>query len=111
MTRTKNNDNTFTGVFMGSVKEPGAEKEEHGLFGYNSGQRTITLNSEDGSARFGKAGAGQIIIDPTQNTAQLKSGDYVPAEYVYEAFDTMPKTHENHENGERLGSINSFLTA
>ena len=78
---TKNNDNTFTGVFMGSVKEPGAEKEEHGLFGYNSGQRTITLNSEDGSARFGKAGAGQIIIDPTQNTAQLKSGDYVPAEY------------------------------
>ena len=78
---TKNNDNTFTGVFMGSVKEPGAKKEEHGLFGYNSGQRTITLNSEDGSARFGKAGAGQIIIDPTQNTAQLKSGDYVPAEY------------------------------
>ena len=78
---TKNDDNTFTGVFMGSVKEPGAEKEEHGLFGYNSGQRTITLNSEDGSARFGKAGAGQIIIDPTQNTAQLKSGDYVPAEY------------------------------
>ena len=78
---SKNDDNTFTGVFMGSVKEPGAEKEEHGLFGYNAGQRTITLNSEDGSARFGKAGAGQIIIDPTQDTAQLKSGDYVPAEY------------------------------
>ena len=78
---SKNDDNTFTGVFMGSVKEPGAEKEEHGLFGYNAGQRTITLNSEDGSARFGKAGAGQIIIDPTQETAQLKSGDYVPAEY------------------------------
>ena len=78
---TKNEDNTFTGVFMGSVKEPGAEKEEHGLFGYNAGQRTITLNSEDGSARFGKAGAGQIIIDPTQDTAQLKSGDYMPAEY------------------------------
>lgn len=78
---SKNDDNTFTGVFMGSVKEPGAEKEEHGLFGYNAGQRTITLNSEDGSARFGKTGAGQIIIDPTQDTAQLKSGDYVPAEY------------------------------
>ena len=78
---SKNDDNTFTGVFMGSVKEPGAAKEEHGLFGYNAGQRTITLNSEDGSARFGKAGAGQIIIDPTQDTAQLKSGDYVPAEY------------------------------
>lgn len=78
---SKNDDNTFTGVFMGSIKEPGAEKEEHGLFGYNAGQRTITLNSEDGSARFGKTGAGQIIIDPTQDTAQLKSGDYMPAEY------------------------------
>ena len=78
---SKNDDNTFTGVFMGSVKEAGAEKEEHGLFGYNAGQRTISLNSEDGSARFGKAGAGQIVIDPTQNTAQLKSGDYIPAEY------------------------------
>ena len=73
---SKNDDNTFTGVFMGSVKEPGAEKEEHGLFGYNAGQRTITLNSEDGSARFGKAGAGQIIIDPATGEALLTSGNY-----------------------------------
>ena len=72
----KNEDNTFTGVFMGSIKEPGAEKEEHGLFGYNSGQRTITLNSEDGSARFGKTGAGQIIIDPSTGEALLTSGNY-----------------------------------
>ena len=75
----KNEDNSFTGVFMGSVKEPGAEQEEHGLFGYNAGQRTISLNSEDGSARFGKTGAGQIIIDPTTGAAQLKSGNYIPA--------------------------------
>ena len=73
---TKNDDNTFTGVFMGSVKEPGAEKEEHGLFGYNAGQRTITLNSEDGSARFGKAGAGQIVINPSTGEALLTSGNY-----------------------------------
>lgn len=77
----KNADNSFTGVFMGSVKEPGAEQEEHGLFGYNAGQRTISLNSEDGSARFGKTGAGQIVIDPKTGTAQLKSGNYTPAEY------------------------------
>ena len=76
---SKNDDNTFTGVFMGSVKEAGADKEEHGLFGYNAGQRTISLNSEDGSARFGKAGAGQIVIDPTTGSAQLKSGNYIPA--------------------------------
>ena len=73
---TKNDDNTFTGVFMGSVKEPGAKKEEHGLFGYNAGQRTITLNSEDGSARFGKAGAGQIVINPSTGEALLTSGNY-----------------------------------
>ena len=73
---SKNEDNTFTGVFMGSVKEAGAEKEEHGLFGYNAGQRTITLNAEDGSARFGKAGAGQIVIDPATGEAILTSGNY-----------------------------------
>lgn len=73
---SKNEDNTFTGVFMGSVKEPGATKEEHGLFGYNAGQRTITLNSEDGSARFGKVGKGQIIIDPSTGEALLTSGNY-----------------------------------
>ncbi|MBQ9731092.1 MAG: collagen-like protein, partial [Bacilli bacterium] len=73
---SKNEDNTFTGVFMGSVKEPGAEKEEHGLFGYHNGQRTITLNSEDGSARFGKTGLGQIVIDPTTEEAVIRSGVY-----------------------------------
>ena len=73
---SKNDDNTFTGVFMGSVKEPGAEKEEHGLFGYNAGQRTISLNSEDGSARFGSTSGGQIIIDPSTGSALLKSGNF-----------------------------------
>ena len=69
----KNEDNSFTGVFMGSVKEAGKEKEEYGLFGYNAGQRTIALNSEDGSARFGVAGGGQIVIDPSTGSAVLKT--------------------------------------
>lgn len=72
----KNEDNSFTGVFMGSVKEAGKEKEEYGLFGYNAGQRTIALNSEDGSARFGVAGGGQIVIDPSTGSAVLKSGNF-----------------------------------
>ena len=76
----KNEDGTFSGVFIGSVKESGAKKEEHGLFGYGSGQRTITLNSEDGSARFGKSGLGQIVIDPSANQALITSGDYNEAE-------------------------------
>lgn len=73
----KNQDNSFTGVFMGSVKEAGKSKEEYGLYGYNAGERTIALNAEDGSARFGKAGMGQIVLDPTDNTATLKSSGYV----------------------------------
>ena len=72
----KNEDNTFTGVFMGTIKEAGAEEVETGLFGYNSGERTIALNAEDGSAEFGKRGAGQIRIDPSTNEALLTSGNY-----------------------------------
>ena len=72
----KNEDNTFTGVFMGSVKEAGADKIETGLFGYSAGQRTITLNSENGSAAFGATGSGQIIIDPSTGAALLRSGNF-----------------------------------
>lgn len=63
----KNNDNSFTGILMGEVKEAGKSKVETGLFGYSAGQRSIFLNAEDGSAIFGTAGdedGGQIIIKP-----------------------------------------------
>lgn len=72
----KNADNSFTGVFMGSIKEQGEEKKEYGLFGYNKGQRTISLNSEDGSARFGATGKGQIVIDPSTGRALIESGNF-----------------------------------
>ena len=64
---------------MGTVAEAGAEKTETGLFGYNDGTRTITLSAEDGSARFGSEGAGQIIIDPNdgpEGHAYLRSGNF-----------------------------------
>lgn len=73
---TKNDDNSFTGVFMGTVKETGMSASEHGLFGYSHGERTISLNAEDGSARFGRTGLGQIVIDPTSNEAVIRSGVY-----------------------------------
>lgn len=73
---TKNDDNSFTGVFMGTVKEAGMIASEHGLFGYSGGERTITLSASDGSARFGKTGAGQIVIDPSTGEALLTSGNY-----------------------------------
>lgn len=73
----KEEDNTFTGVLMGSVKESGANDIEQGLFGYNQGKRTIFLDANTGKAEFGKAGAARIILDPTSNKAQLYSGNYV----------------------------------
>lgn len=72
----KNSDNSFTGVFMGEVKETDKKETEYGLFGYNAGERTITLSSTDGSARFGKTGSGQIIIDPSSGEALLTSGNF-----------------------------------
>lgn len=72
----KESDNSFTGVFMGSVNEAGSKEIETGLFGYNKGERTIELNSKDGSAKFGKEGQGQIILDPSTNKAIIESGNY-----------------------------------
>lgn len=63
---TKNSDNEFTGVLMGQVKNVSGttSKSDIGLFGYANGERSFFLNSENGSAIFGKAGNGQIVIDP-----------------------------------------------
>ena len=40
-------------------------KKETGLMGLSHGERSFFLNSEDGSAVFGKNGSGQIKITPT----------------------------------------------
>ena len=71
----KEDDNSYTGVFMGSVKKAGATQLETGLFGYNKGEQTIKLDAETGSASFGKSGSGQIIIDPTEG-AKIRGGNY-----------------------------------
>lgn len=60
----KENDNSFTGVVMGSKATSGG-KTETGLFGFNKGQQTIKLDAETGKSEFGAKGAGQIILDPT----------------------------------------------
>ena len=74
----KNNDNTFTGIVMGVKQENSgsASGQQIGLFGYSSGLQSIFLNAKDGSATFGVAGTGQIIMDPSNNTAVIKSGNY-----------------------------------
>ena len=75
-------DNSFTGVLMGKVKEAGKSFYDIGILGYNHGQRTIFLDSEDGSATFGKLGNGQIILDPKTDKAMIYSyGFWKPNSY------------------------------
>lgn len=73
-------DNTFTGVIIGTREDYGEKKEpETGLFGYNHGAQTLFLNAQDGSALFGAAGQGQIVIKPGTEenaSATITGGDY-----------------------------------
>lgn len=70
---SKDDNNNFTGILIGETKYN--NKIENGLLGYNKGQRTIFLNSKNGSAIFGKNGKGQIVIDPDQS-ALLYSNNF-----------------------------------
>jgi hypothetical protein len=72
----KNSDNSFTGIVMGEVKETNQASADVGLLGYAEGKRSIFLDANTGTATFGVNGKGQIIIDPSDNKAELKSGNY-----------------------------------
>lgn len=71
----KNSDNSFTGVFMGDVKDSSGN-DSIGFMGYHYGARSIFLDAETGKAQFGKQGKSQIVLDPTSDKAQLYSGNY-----------------------------------
>lgn len=71
----KNADNTFTGLLMGKVSEMGIS-EKIGLIGLYNGIQTIFLDSKTGKAEFGRAGGGQIILDPSTDQAIIKSGNF-----------------------------------
>ena len=73
----KENDNSFTGVIIGKVKETNQSGDDIGLIGYAKGVRSIFLDARTGKAVFGANGKGQITIDPTQNTARIYSGNFV----------------------------------
>lgn len=62
----KEEDNTFTGVVMGirDFEAKDKAKGQVGLFGYSHGLQSYFLNAKDGSVIMGKAGGGQIIVDP-----------------------------------------------
>ncbi len=79
----KEADNSFTGLLMGSVREKNSDDIESGLLGYHHGERTLFLDSDTGKAIFGRAGTGQIILDPGpginlgDSKALIYGGSYV----------------------------------
>ena len=95
----KETNNTFTGMFMGEVKEAGKSKTDVGLMGYVQGQRSLFLNAEDGSAIFGVQEKGQIILDPKADKA------YIYSNYFWKNYgqDGKPSNYgSGNENGQGL---------
>ena len=95
---SKNSNNQFTGVLMGEVKDANKTNTDIGLLGYSNGDRTFFLNSQNGSALFGKSGGAQITIDPNASRAMIYSGNFwesynesgLPSNYTYRDSNYKP---------------------
>lgn len=107
----KESDNSFTGMFLGEVKESSYADKEVGIFGYNHGQRSIFLDAETGSAAFGIASQGQIIIDPTDGRATIRSGNYRNGSSGMEIDLTAPSIKYGNGNFyvDRNGELNASV--
>lgn len=71
----KNSDNTFSGVMMGDIQAGSTSSENKdglGIYGFNHGAQSFGLNI-DGTAFFGKAGRGRILIDGNRGTISSAS--------------------------------------
>ena len=84
----KDENNAFTGVLMGTSllkdQDESVYKKETGLMGLSHGERSFFLNSEDGSAVFGKNGSGQIKFIPADKNKEpqaiITGGSYLESE-------------------------------
>ena len=100
----KDDNNRFTGVLMGDIKQTGEQEYKTGLVGYHQGVRSIFLDAKTGKAEFGKNGAGKIILDPTsenqiqgRDLALIYSGNY-PINQFKENGYNVTKIGNNHRN-------------
>ena len=100
----KDSNNSFTGVLMGEVRFPDRQKFQTGLLGFNSGDRTFFLNSQNGSALFGKTNAGQIIIDPSIDKAMLYSGNFWE-DSNYDTQTGLPKDYKYRNNNYKPSNV------
>ena len=100
----KEEDNSFTGVLMGTVQFPEKKNSQTGLLGIDSGDRTFFLNSQNGSAIFGKNNNGQIIIDPHSDKAMLYSGNFWE-DSNYDTQTGLPKNYKYRNDNYKPSNI------
>ena len=91
----KDNNNNFTGVVMGAVKQNSSTATTYnGLLGFSQGIISIYLDAETGNATFGRPGEGQIKLVPGGtstiagwkiNTDSLSSNDNKSILYANES--------------------------
>lgn len=76
---SKNSENQFTGVVMGSVLDSketaSAQANKTGLFTFGEGKQTFFLDADTGKAEFGSTISGKIVIDP-ENNLVIQTGQY-----------------------------------
>lgn len=73
----KNENNTFSGVLIGDIQGGSKLNDTEiltGVYGIHEGVISYALK-EDGTATFGKAGRGQILIDG--NSSTIQSAQYI----------------------------------
>lgn len=66
-------NNNFSGILMGQIKESSGTTKT-GLLGLYDGTQTIFLDASNGKATFGQAGTGQIVVDGS--SAVIEGGSY-----------------------------------
>ncbi len=72
----KDNNNLFSGVFLGAVSTVTDDTRSHdvyGLYGYSQGRQAFGFR-DDGTAFIGTAGRGRLIFDGKEST--ISSGGY-----------------------------------
>lgn len=90
-------ENKFTGILMGAVMKRSGR--HIGLFGYSKEIQTLFLDAEKGSAIFGKAGNGQLYLDPDKDQLMIYSSNF----WKNYTTDGYPNGYDpTNENGEGL---------
>ena len=103
MAGTKDQNNNFTGIVMGSAKESDQRDLHPGLYAYGNGDKTFGIYADSGYTFIGKYGNGQIIIDP--DSSGRGSYIYTSEFFTDDAFNKTTLTNENNNYNNEVKKI------